>query len=313
MIVRILFCLFLWISYYSELYAQNNSYRLFAENSVVNQSATNWGKYLFVFTDKMASILLYDLEEKKVIHTLKLKPHSELNNNIPVYHCNQCHFGKDKYDKGDHFPLLYVCQRSISGPSPAFMNVLRIIPQFENNMRIISFSVKEVQQIHFPSMTDRNSMGNPCVVIDTQNGFMYTYSRNYNKDASNYNCAVFSKFKLPQIKMDEDTSLHHVYLDDGDILDSFACDFSLVNVQGGFFRKGKIYLVQGYPSKNPDMNYVYFREIDIKKKKQTRLVDMLADGFKEEPEGCWYYNKKVMISTYGNNIYSLHGKRFKVK
>ena len=40
---------------------------------------------------------------------------------------------------------------------------------------------------------------------------------------------------------------------------------------------------------------------------------MLADGFKEEPEGCWFYKNKVMISTNGNKVYSLHGKRFKVK
>jgi hypothetical protein len=310
---RFLIGLIVWFSNTLVMYAQESSYRLFAENGVVNQSATNWGKYLFIFTDKMASILLYDLEQKNVVYTLKLTPHAELNNNISVYHCNQCHFGKEKYDENDFFPLLYVCQRSKNGPSPAFMNVLRVLPQFDGTRKITSFSIKEVQRIQFPIMTDQNCMGNPCVVIDQKGGFLYTYSRNYNKAASNYNCAVFSKFRIPSLEKRGDSTLHQVFLNDSDILDSFLCDFSLVNVQGGFFRKGKIYLVQGYPSGNPDLNYVYFREIDIKKRKQVRFVDMLADGFKEEPEGCWYYNKTVMISTYGNNFYSLHGKQFKVK
>lgn len=293
------------------LLAQESSYCLFADNSVVNQSATNWGKHLFIFTDRMASILLYDLEEKSILYTLNLQPHTELNNNIPVYHCNQCHFGKQKYDRNDYFPLLYVCQRSIIGPSPAFTIVFRVLPVFDDNRRIISFSVREVQRIHFPQMTDQNSMGNPCVVIDTKGGFLYTYSRNYNKGASNFNLATFSKFKLPQIER-EDTTHSQVYFNDSDIMDSFTCDFSSVNLQGGFFRKGRIYLVQGYPSKNPDLNFVYFREVNVKKKKQTRFVDMLAEGFYEEPEGCWYYKKKVMISTYGNKIFSLCGKQFRV-
>lgn len=309
--LRFLACPFLWIFFNMVLLAQESSYCLFADNSVVNQSATNWGKHLFIFTDRMASILLYDLEEKSILYTLKLQPHTELNNNIPVYHCNQCHFGKKKYDRKDYFPLLYVCQRSIKGPSPAFTIVFRVLPEFDDNRRITSFSVREVQRIHFPQMTDQNSMGNPCVVIDSKGGFLYTYSRNYNKRASNFNLATFSKFKLPQIEK-EDTTYSQVYLNDSDIIDAFTCDFSSVNVQGGFFRKGKIYLVQGYPSKNPDLNFVYFREVNVKKKKQTRVVDMLADGFYEEPEGCWYYEKKVMISTYGNKIFSLCGKRFRV-
>lgn len=310
--MKFLIGLIVWFSNTLVMYAQESSYRLFAENGVVNQSATNFGKYLFIFMDKMASISLYDLEERAMVYTLKLTPHSEQSNNVSVYHCNQCNFGKEKYTRSDFFPLLYVCQRSVNGTSPGFMNVLRIVPQFDDKRRIISFFVNEVQRIQFPLMTDQNCMGNPCAVIDQKRGYIYTYSRNYNQEAPNYLNATFSKFKLPQLKTEE-SGVHQVYLNDNDILDSFTCDFSSVNMQGAFFRKGKIYVMQGYPSKNPKMNFVYFRGIDVKRKKQVQFVDMLADGFKEEPEGCWFYKNKVMISTNGNKLYSLHGKRFKVK
>ena len=204
------------------------------------------------------------------------------------------------------FPLLYVSQRAPKNSKSAIIDVLRIITYGTNNM-IDSFDVRRAQQINLPTMTDDNCMGNPNVTIDMKRGYIYTYSRNNNIKASNYLKAVISSFKLPSIHKE------NVTLTDSDIKKQYHLDFSLLNAQGGFYRKGKIFFAQGYPSADKALNYVYFREINTRKGNLVRTVDMLSDGFKCEPEGCWFWKGHAWISTDTGAIYKLTGKKYKVK
>lgn len=294
-------------------YAQDYSFEVYANNGVGCQSATNYGKYLFLVKDRLSSISLYDLDEKKIIQNLQLESRDERINGSIISHCNQCSFGKEKYEENDIFPLLYISQRSPNDSVGAYLDVLRIIPNVDINGTIDSFQIEQVQKIFFPVMTDQNSMGNPNAIIDINKGFIYTYSRNNRPKANNYLEAVVSKFLLPSLYDSKGDIQKIVILHDNDILDSFNCGFSLLNAQGGFYRKGKIYFAQGYPSKNEKLNYVLFREINLKKRKLTRTVDMLNNGFRAEPEGCWFYNGKVMVTDSGKNLYILTGKKYKVK
>lgn len=292
---------------------QDYIYELYARNAVLNQSATNYGKYLFIVSDKLESISLYDLSKKTLVNTCRMVEHEERNKNVIVYHCNQSCFGRDKYDKSDFFPLLYVSQRNESDTLGAFLSVLRILPHYNSESEIDSISVIPIQRIIFPVMTEHNCMGNPNAVIDTKSGYLYTYSRNNRNGDSNHLEAVISKFDLPSLYDKSGDIQDVVVLTDDDILESFSCGFSLLNAQGGFYRKKKLFFVQGYPSKSPNLNYVYFRIIDLNKKKLIKTIDMLNNGFTTEPEGCWYYKGHVMLTNNGNNIYKLTGKKYKVK
>ncbi|MBR1666849.1 MAG: hypothetical protein IJ693_01075 [Bacteroidaceae bacterium] len=301
--IIILGCLF------QSLYAGDYDFSLYADNGVINQSATNYGKYLFIFEDKFASITLYDLSAKEIIYTLKLVPHPERNKTSIVYHCNQCCFSKTKFHKNDSFPLLYLSQRRPNEQEGAFIDVIRIIPHITDKKQIDSFNIQKIQRIHLPKMTDKNSLGYPNIVVDSKNGVFYSYSRNNRINAENHWEAVITKFSIPDIKNNEE-----VYLTDEDIIDAFPLGISLYGAQGGFYRKNSIYFVQGFPTtSDPEHNYVYFREINLKQKKVKRTVDMLNNGFKMEPEGCWFYNKKVMVTNNKKEIYELTGKKYKVR
>lgn len=307
------FVVVLLVFYPCFILAGNYSFETWAKNGTGHQSAANYGRYLFLVKNELSSISLYDLEGKKLLYTLSLSPRDERRGSTVVYHCNQCCFGKEKLKDGDMFPLLYISQRSPKARTGAFLDVLRIVPFMSKSGIIDSFRVEQVQKISFPVMTDDNSMGNPNAVIDVTNGYLYTYSRNNRSGASNYHQAVITKFPLPSLRDKYGKIQSDIKLNDYDILESFNCGFSLLNAQGGFYHNGMIYFVQGYPSKNEKLNYVFFRQIDLKKRRLTRTVDMLRNGFKTEPEGCWFYKGFVMIGGNGKKIYKLTGRSYKVK
>lgn len=299
----IISCLFvIW----HPLIAQNATFELYADNAMSNQSAANYGKFLFLVADKLDKIMLYDLEKKEPIYTLDLF-RSNIIENPSTSHCNQCCFGKDKFSKKDDFPLLYISQRSPRKTEGAYLDVLRIITYKSEKKKIDSFNVQRVQRIHFPVMNDVNCMGNPNAIIDVKRRMLYTYSRNNNLKSNNYLKAVVSSYKLPSL-FTKGKILENVFLTDTDLLNQSYYDFSLLNAQGGFYRKGVIYFAQGYPSNKPELNYVYFRGIDLKKASERMRIDLLKEGFCYEPEGCWYWKGHVWVSTDTGCIYKLLGK-----
>jgi hypothetical protein len=309
-IKRILFISYL-LMITSSMLAQIHQFERYVTNAMPNQSAANYGKFLFMVADKLEKIMLYDLEKKEPVYTLDLSI-SNIIDNPSTSHCNQCCFGKEKFSKEDEFPLLYISQRSPRKTEGAYLDVLRIITYKSEKRKIDSFNVQRVQRIHFPIMNDVNCMGNPNAIIDVERKRLYTYSRNNNSQSDNYLKAVVSSYKLPSL-FTKGKVLENVFLTDADLLNHSYYDFSLLNAQGGFFRNGKLYFAQGFPSTDSSLNYVYFRELNIKKKNKMKTVDMLEDGFNYEPEGCWYWKGMAWVSTDRGEIYKLTGKKYKVR
>ncbi len=291
------------------LKAQTFNFELYAKNAIPNQSAANYGKYLFLIADGLSKIMLYDLEKKEPIYTLHLSG-LDVVDNPSTSHCNQCGFGKEKFSKTDRFPLLYISQRAPKADAGAYIDVFRIITY--SSEKIDSFNIQRVQRIHFPTMTDSNCLGNPNATIDVKHGKLYIYSRNNNPKADNYLKSVVSSIKLPSIFKNGEI-VSSVWLSNSDILEQQHYDFSLLNAQGGFYRKGKLYFAQGYPSTDSSLNYVYFRKLELKKGLMINTIDMLEDGFKYEPEGCWYWKGLIWISTAQGYIYKMTGKQYKIK
>ena len=269
---------------------------LYASNSMAHQSAAVFGAYLFLVTKGHTYLYMYDLKDRQMLCSLKMAAGVGVTYyGTDLYHCNQMSFGVDYYDVADPFPLLYISQRS-EQDYRCFTEVYRIIPERDSvSEQYSSMTVQRIQTIHFPAMSAKNSMGNVNSVIDHKNKLLYTYSRNNNKTDSNYSKCTISSFNIP------DYTLEDVYLEDTDILNSFMLDCSAVNMQGGCIKDGLLYVGQGFSS----AGYIYLNIIDLNRQEILARIDLYALEIRWEPEGVFFYDKKLLISSNDNFIWMI--------
>jgi hypothetical protein len=301
-IKRFLFVLVPWVEVTVASFAQDTvdsvNFSLYAEKNVAAQSAACYGNYLIFVSKQVSRMTLYNLNSKKILYKLNLDPKTEMRGKIDVYHANNSSFSREKYDKNDPFPLLYVSHRE-NNAQRGVVEVYRIHPFHRNGQADYdSMAVEQVQTVFYPAMTDKNAMGSPWTAIDPGNGYMYTYSRNNRSKAPNRGKCRLSKFKIPPFKGDCDS----VFLNDADILEANDLRFSAGFSQGACIYHGMMYIAQGVPQKNEK---VYLRVVDLEKGKLIRTYNLHASGFDEEPEGCFIYNGKLMVATNKKNIYQL--------
>ncbi len=285
---------------------QVTSFKKVAGNGIVHQSAANYGKYLFMVQDKLAGITLYDLEKAKPLFHLSLTPYEERNyigTGSVLYHCNNTSFGTEFFDKKDVFPLLYVTQRQIKESLRAFVVVLRIVPHFGPEQEIDSFSVRRVQTIYMPGMSEKNRLGHPNIIIDWKKNDIVTYSR-YNDPNSKYDqLGRITRLRLPSLRNANGEIQDTVYLEDRDITDSFDTEWNMTYAQGGFVQGDLLVIGQGFPTKK--QTPINVRVIDLKKRKTVGTTNIYDMGFNDEPEGVFLYKGKVMVSSIRKNIYVL--------
>ena len=274
---------------------------LFANNSKGNQSSAAYGDYLFLVPDKRSYIHCYNLKTKKYVCSKNLGAENErTTGNYILYHCNQSSFSADFYDKNDPFPLLYISQRA-RFDERCFVEVYRLLPVWDDTKsEYVSLDAQLVQTIYFPVQTVSNSLGRINCAIDADNHFMYTYSYSTIEGDTERNQCRISCFNIPDVHQEE------VILNDDAILDSYKFNYNATNSQGGCIKDGKLYIGQGYPS----AGYIYLNIIDLKQKKLIQRVDLLNQyGVTWEPEGCFFYNGNLMMST-GANIWQLQSDFF---
>lgn len=246
-----------------------------------HQSAAAFGEYAFFVKDGHSQICLYNLEKKEKLCVYNMKMA-----NKKTYHCNQSTFGIEKYESSDPFPLLYISQRAQSDKR-CIIEVYRIRTVFDDvTSEYKSFSVEKVQTVFLPAMKYENSLGNANCVINIEDGYLYTYSRNNNSADNNYNKCKISKFAIPDIHSET------VYLEDKDILSSFMIDCSALNMQGGCINNGILYIGQGFPA----VGYIYLNVVDIANMVLLGRVDLRKYQVNWEPEGCFFYDNSVMLA-----------------
>lgn len=268
----------------------------FANNSACHQSSSSYQDFLILVTQGRRIFYIYNLNNKEMVCSLSVGSESSVSSfDVDLYHSNQSSFGVDLYDSHDMFPLFYISQRA-KDDSRCFVECYRIVPIQDNSIsEISSFKIQLVQTIYFPPMSKYNSLGNVNCVIDHDNRLMYTYSRNNSKKDRNYGICKISCFNIPNI------FLPVVYLENSDIVDSFFINCSAINMQGGCIWDGKLYIGQGYKA----VGYIYMNVIDLSKRELLYRVDLLSNGIEWEPEGCFVYDNRIMVSSNDNNIWSL--------
>ena len=267
-----------------------------ASNAVSGQSAAIHGNYLFIVKDKFTSVVLYDMQTKAQVYTWNT------GQSVNTWHCNQSSFGTDKYDEDDMFPVLYVSMRPDSDSTRCIVNVYRIIPTLTDDV-ITSFTMTLVQTINLPALTEQNGLGLANATIDTENGWMWTYSRNTENGQSTSGLATFTKFSIPALFDGGGNAITTVTLEDSDIKDSFMERWSIYNNQGAFIHNGKMYMMRGIPSSD---HFCECNVIDLYfQRTRVSRVDLYPNGFTSEPEGCFYYSDTVCFTVNGANIYRI--------
>ena len=173
--------------------------------------------------------------------------------------------------------------------------VFRVAPILSLDSVYKGINVELVQVIHFPPMTLDNSMGNVNCVIDQERELLYTYSRNNQKEDTNYGICKISCFHIPDIRQTD------VYLEDSDLIESFMIDCSALNLQGGCIKDGILYVGQGYSS----VGYIYLNVISLTERRLITRVDLFGKGIRWEPEGAFWYNGSLYISSNDRNIWEI--------
>ena len=264
----------------------------YATGIPVNQSAACYGDYLVIVTKSRAQIHLYNLKSQELLATLEMEAGSGYDSmGSDLYHSNQSSFGTEFYDRNDPFPLLYISQHARQDKR-CFVEVFRLILQREADSRdYIALEAECVQTIYFPPMSKDNALGNVNCVI-ASDSTMVTYSRNNTKTDENYGICRISCFAVPPVGEPE------VYLEDTDILYSYPIEAPATNMQGGCIWNGGLIIGQGYKN----AGYIYLNIIDLEKRELIERHDLLADGISWEPEGCFVYNRTVML-TAGTSLW----------
>lgn len=263
-------------------------------DGIAHQSAACYGDYAFFISNKMINIMVYNMRTNQRIFTLKQNPIGTGT----IYHCNQACFGTQKYSEEDPFPLLYISQFQNKN-NRCFITVYRILPTSAGvEQEFTAFSFERIQTIYFPVATDENCLNNVNAVIDTDHQIIYTYSRNNNSAADNYRKCKISKFYLPK-----DILSGSIYLTNNDILDSFFINISAVNMQGGAYHDGLLYIGRGVPA----VGYVNLYVVDLVNQKLCYNIDLLNGGYTWEPEGAYFYYDELYVGA-SNRIFKFSFK-----
>lgn len=256
----------------------------FSRDGIGHQSAACYGDYAFFISMKMKNILVYNMRTHQRVFYLEL----DALGTGSIYHCNQACFGTQKYSEEDYFPLLYISQFQNS-KNRCFITVFRVLPTSAGiDQEYTAFAFERVQTIVFPVATDDNSLNNVNAVFDTDNHFIYTYSRNNNSTADNYLKCKISKFSIP-----DPLGASSITLSNNDILDSFFIPTSAANMQGGAYNNGLLYIGRGSPA----AGYVNLYVVDLSNRKLWYTVDLLNNGFTWEPEGAYFYKDDLYIGA----------------
>lgn len=266
----------------------------YASNSRPHQSSASFNDYLILVTQNRKTFFLYNISTKAMLCKSEMEAGLGYSyTGSDLYHCNQASFGVDFYDSNDFFPLLYISQRA-TDDKRCFVECFRIIPHRVNlKCDYSSIEIQLIQIIYFPIMTKDNSLGNVNCVIDQEKRLLYTYSRNNNIKDTNYGICRITCFNIPEYNNPV------VLLEDSDIIDSFQIDCSAIFMQGGCIKDGFLYIGQGYKS----VGQIYMNVIDLIQRKLSKHIDLLNMGITWEPEGCFIYQDRIMVSSNDKNIW----------
>ena len=248
------------------------------------QGGACYDKYFFQGYSNNAAIGVFDLEKKTCLGKINITEPTP-NSNI---HVNTMNFGRQKYDKEDFFPLLYVSSgytQKVNNNTLSYIYVYRIIKD-----KTESFTATLVQTIAlsgFGTWTEG--------ILDNDHSILWikyepSSSREYK----------YASFNVPN------HNLGDVTISQNDFLTDFSLGvqpFTSSN-QGYIYYKDKLLLVSGI---SPNTQKLVFMVINLKTQTRDLVIDLTEIGLWGEPENLFFYKDQLMIG-YRDAIYKFNVK-----
>ena len=238
------------------------------------QGAAAYGGILFQFHNAHPVVDVIDLPNKRKLQEIALTA-------VSNHHCNNANFGTTRYAASDPFPLLYVSQEQGQA-------ILAYRVTVDSGI----YGLTLVQTLALPTSA---SMGlyYPNCIIDGQGDYLWLsgYSVYSWQSADNGNILRYIKLPLPSL------SQGNVTLSLANTLQEFHLPFTYAT-QGAIYHQGKIYQAYGI---NNNTNLI--RIINPLTGEVEQELHPCLRGMDEEPEGCFIYDGKPMITTITGKLY----------
>ena len=273
------------------------------------QDGAIYGSELFSLNDSgvctvfdISKLSYKTVEELTPIAKFKLDKADEISP-----HSNAVCFGCEFYDKNDLYPLLYTNIYNNYAETNNKMlgtclvhRIKRVGGKFHSTLvQIIEIGFCEDAELWKASPTQHGVRPFGNFVIDNETHSYWAFVMRNSKLGTRY-----FKFNLPSSKdgeMDRKLKVKKVVLGKDDIKEYFDGENHHFS-QGATIYKGKIYSAEGF-SDNEEHRPA-FRIIDLVTKEEN-YYDIMALGFKNEPELIDFYNNKCHYSDAHGNLYVL--------
>lgn len=272
------------------------------------QDGAIYGGYLFRF-DTVGNCFVYEMSkllsaqggDVEEISTFTLD-----KVDILMPHGNAVTFGKEFYEEGDEFPLLYT--NIYNTYAKAQDKMKGVCAVYRLTRKGFSFDTKLVQVIEIGFVEDTSlwaSEGGDIrpygnFVIDTKNDIYYGFTM---RDKA-YKSRYFS-FDLPKLcdgKFDERFGVNRVVLEKSDIKEYFDCEYHRF-IQGAICHGGKIYSLEGFT--DDSTNVPAMRVIAPAEQKQEMVVLFPELGTTAEPELVDFVDGVCIYGDGFGNLYTI--------
>ena len=251
------------------------------------QGGTCYGNYYFLCSNNFDTILIFDIEEFKLIGIIYTG-----QTNVD-YHCNTCFFGTDFYSASDQFPILYISMEN--EPVRATIGY-RIV--YDGGYRMEK--VTEISLIDNPD----SKIYYPNSYFDYESGLIYYAGytkKSYMQDENNR--LRYYSFTMPDYRIKE------AELNVNDCIETFELP-SETATQGGFISDGYLYQSFSFHEKENPLKTPKMRVVDLNNQEIIHEYTNLGEqfGVYDEFENIAIARNGKLIAhgNIGFNLYQFH-------
>ena len=216
--------------------------------------------------------VIFNLKTKEYINSFQLEGNAS--------HCNNAGFGKEKYSKDSHFPLLYVAE--CRGQRCCYVTDITLQGS------------KIVQKIFYDSDEFKIAMD---WAVDAENGYIYIYG------GKHYGTKYLKKLPLPKLSDSDENG--EVHFTPEDVLQEISIE-GIAIAQGSKIHKGKAYLPDGC---SPQGNKLHVVDLQSGHK----LAEIPYSDQVNEPEGLDFKGKILYTIFHPVKQQARHAKIYATK
>ena len=227
---------------------------------------------------------------------------------VLVPHCNAVVFGCERYEEGDEFPLLYANVYNNYASQPDKLRGVCCVYRLqrtEDSFRTTLVQLIEIGFVDDPTLWKNSEEADGVrpygnFVIDREAGEYYAFVMRESTQHTR-----FFRFALPAVRegeLDPTYGVPRRVLTAKDIRSYFDGPYQMF-IQGATAFGGKIYSTEGFA--HDEVRRPAIRVFDLRAEKEIASLDLLSNGYENEPEMIDFLRKDCYYSDANGNLYSL--------